>query len=439
MKPRIYSSRFLRLRRKVKNVWDLIWGYDGPHVQYWSNLDQQERHPGDLSFAQVEQAKSPLHWYCMGQQFVHGFATPWYRVPFSVWIAEIKYKMLCWMPHPEWSHAPRQGTRSHLIKSIAGSMLKWIRDLFLPNVPGILGALVDRVGTAAGRFIAGYRIATRYPRKVTVRLKKRDYAAAKERIAEMESRYSQALPNDLHHRMLQMEMVINAVVRYMWINRPWLECLWQHSLESGTSQYAVIIRVARTGRVHARYQLPQFALVGWIPGTPWPKKAIILENVPESDSDGKSRANAVKMTLEQSAAHNFTQYEMPELVDTEAVARDGRKVTLDLGINRFITHPSHALRIMATELRIQSQPKETVRIQSGLDFDNLFIIPSDRIEVPSVIVGSGSEKVDVRSTTIHPDWTITMLLRGSPDDLYADTIAPFELQRQANTGTEEIT
>ena len=435
MKPRIYPSRYLQLRRKIKNAWDLIWGYDGPHVRYWSNLDQQERHPGDLFFAHMEQANSPLHQHCMEQQFVHGLTTPWYRAPLSVQIAEIKYKVVCRMPHLEWSHARRQGTRVPLIKSIAGSILKWIRDLFLTDIPGILSALIDYVGTAAGRLIAGHSIRTKYPRKVTIHLKERDYAAAKERIAKMESKYGQALPNDLHHRMLQMEMVINAVVRYVWINRPWLECLWQHSLESGTSQYAVIIRVARTGRVHARYQLPQFALVGWTPDTPWPKKAIILENVPESDSDGTPRANAVQMTLEQSAAHNFTRHELPEFVDTEAVARDGRKVTLDLGINRFITHPSHALRIMATELRIQSQPKGTVRIQPGLNFDNLSIIPSDRIRVPSVIVGPGAEKVDVRSTTIHPDWTITMLLRGSPDSLYVDTIAPFELQRQANTGT----
>ena len=439
MKPRIYSSRFLRLRRKIINAWNLIWGYDGSHARYWSNLDQQERHPGDLFFAHMEQANSPLHQRRMEQQFVHGLATPWYRVPLSVWIAEIKYRVLCRMPHPEWSHAPKQGTRAPLIKSIAGSILKWIRDLFLPNVPGFLGALIESVGTAAGRLISGHSIVTRYPRKVAIRLKERDYAAAKERIAKMECRYGQALPNDLHHRMLQMEMVINAVVRYVWINKPWLECLWQHSLESRTSQYAVIIRVARTGRVHARYQLPQFTLVGWTPDTPWPEKAIILENVPESDSDGTPRANAVKMTLEQSAAHDFTRHELPELVDTEAVARDGRKVTLDLGVNRFITHSSQALRIMATELRIQSQPKGTVRIQPGLDFDNLFIIPSDRIGVPSVVVGPGAEKVDVRSTTIHPDWTITMLLRGSPDGLYADTIAPFELQRQANTGTEEVT
>ena len=439
MKPRIYSSRYLQLRRKVKNAWDLMWGYDGPHVRYWSNLDQQERHPGDLFFAHMEQADSPLHRHCMEQQFVHGLSTPWYRIPLSVRIAEIKHKMLCRMPHPEWSHAPRQGTRAPLIKSIIRSILKWIRDLFLTNIPGTLGALIDYVCTAAGRLIAGHPIVTRYPRKITIRLKKRDYAAAKERIAKMESRYGQTLPNNLHHRMLQMEMVINAVVRYMWINRPWLECLWQHSLESRTSQYAVIIRVARTGRVHARYQLPQFALVGWTPDTPWPEKAIILENVPESDSDGTPIANAVKMTLEQSAAHNFTRHELPELVDTKAVARDGRKVTLDLVINRFIIHPSHALRIMATELRIQSQPKGTVRIRPGLDFDNLSIIPSDRIGVPSVVVGPGTEKVDVRSTTIHPDWTITMLLRGSPDGLYADTIAPFELQRQANTGTGEVT
>ena len=156
VKPRIYSSRFLQLRRKVINAWNLIWGYDGSHARYWSNLDHQERHSGNLFFAHKGQAESPLHQHCTGQQFVHRLATPWYRVPFSVWIAEIKYRVLCRMPHPEWNHAPKQGTRAPLIKSIAGSILKWIRDLFLPNVPGFLGALIESVGTAAGRLISGH-------------------------------------------------------------------------------------------------------------------------------------------------------------------------------------------------------------------------------------------------------------------------------------------
>ena len=270
-----YPQWYLRGRRKV-----LSWIQGeaaNRRPRYWGNLDQQEEYPGDMFFAHAERANSPLHQWKMAQKWLRCQKK---RVPLRIWIDEVQYRARCQLPHPEWGWSLRHGEQAVQVRLGASTLTRWIRGAVM-DLPWLLDLAIG-VGewmVEWGRRALGQR---RYPGKVKIWLKERDYTAArtvvKERIAEAERRHGRPVPETerIGHRMMRQGMIINALKRYLWLNTPWLECRWEDSLDPQTrrSQSAVIIAVGRTGRILARYQLPMFALVGWTRATPWPEKAI---------------------------------------------------------------------------------------------------------------------------------------------------------------------
>lgn len=269
-----YPQWYLRGRRKVLS-W--IQGEAASRrPRYWGNLDQQEEYPGDMAFAHAERANSPLRQWKITEKWLMR-EKKW--APLRVWIDEVQYRAR-WLLHPEWCWSLRHGERAAQVRLAASALTRWIRGAVM-DLPWLLDAAMG-----AGKWMVEWwrrmRGLRRYPRKVKIRLKEQDYAAAqavvKERIAEAEKRHGRPVPEQIEHRMMRQGMIINALNRYLWLNTPWLECRWVDSLDpqARMSRSAVIITVGRTGRVLARYELPMFALVGWTSSTGWPEKAITL-------------------------------------------------------------------------------------------------------------------------------------------------------------------
>ena len=168
-----YPQWYLRGRRKV-----LSWIQGeaaGRRPRYWGNLDQQERYPGDMFFAHAERAKSPLHEWKMAQEWA---GVPKKGTPLRTWINEVRYRARCRLPHPEWGWSLRHGERAVQVRLGAGALTRWIRGEVV-DLPWRLD-LATGVGECMvewGRRVLGRR---RYPGKVKIRLKKRDYTAADE-------------------------------------------------------------------------------------------------------------------------------------------------------------------------------------------------------------------------------------------------------------------
>lgn len=282
-----YAQWYLRGRRKVLS-W--IQGETARRrPRYWGNLDQQEEYPGDMSFAHAERANSPLQQWKIAQKWLMREKK---GAPLRVWIDEVQYRARCRLPHPEWGWSLQHGERGPHVRLGASALTRWIRGEVV-DLPWLLDLAIG-VGewmVEWWRRVLGLR---RYPKKVKIRLKERDYTAArtvvKQRIAEAERRYGRPVPEGerIEHRMMRQGMIINALKRYLWLNTPWLECQWEDSLDpqARMSRSAVIIAVGRTGRVLARYELPMFALVGWTSGTGWPEKAITLTDTLGAQGNG---------------------------------------------------------------------------------------------------------------------------------------------------------
>lgn len=82
----------------------------------------------------------------------------------------------------------------------------------------------------------------------------------------------------------------------------------------------------------------------------------------------EDRINAARMSLAQSRAHDYTELDIPELVDDPALARDGQKLSVDLGTRRFETNPVAAVSKLALQLR---------RARSSALYDDLVLKPGD--------------------------------------------------------------
>lgn len=68
---------------------------------YWSNIDQQERCPGDLGFQYAAKHNSPVHVHTTTQAWLEGMRQNDVPIPLSVECKNILYWMK-WFIHPEY-------------------------------------------------------------------------------------------------------------------------------------------------------------------------------------------------------------------------------------------------------------------------------------------------------------------------------------------------
>lgn len=115
--PHPEAKRWIRIRRKVLNWIEAEEAHRRP--QYWSHVDQQERHPGDYGFSHAKKANSPRYRWRTEQRFITQMKPG--PTPMEVWWAELKYQTKS-LIHPEWWWAMR--TRKG--KKILTKILRWI-------------------------------------------------------------------------------------------------------------------------------------------------------------------------------------------------------------------------------------------------------------------------------------------------------------------------
>lgn len=273
MKGKLYSQRRLRWRRKVL---DWIHGDESANApRYWSNLDQQERHPGDRSFEYAEEVNSPLaQWKLQNGTFFTG--SPAGRPPIGVRIQQALYWLVNRGPHPEVRWALKHGER--------GSAVVWITRIAAgAALLGILDGLGLVLGAVAGlrewaKWFVGWE---RYPRVLRIRLDEKDHRNAAEAVNEA-TQEEEGVDPELRREMMRTEMVRQAVIRRLRLNTDWLDCCWCEYLEQGIGvgivRQAVTIEVHRTKRLLAHYELPPLALAGWTNPDILPERRIKVTN-----------------------------------------------------------------------------------------------------------------------------------------------------------------
>ena len=134
------------------------------------------------------------------------------------------------------------------------------------------------------------------------------------------------------------------------------------------------------------------------------------------------RVNSGFMRIAQSRSHDFTQLALPEFRDDQAIIQDGRKLPKDFQTRPFICCPVVGGRLLAIMLR-RARANKTYqrRITPGANFDNLRLIPTDRITLDDPEYGLDNVPVVINSRTINDDWSIDISFEEAPDNIYEST------------------
>ena len=134
--------------------------------------------------------------------------------------------------------------------------------------------------------------------------------------------------------------------------------------------------------------------------------------------------NALSLSLEQSAAHDYTPLLLPSVVDTFLRQRDGVNIAPDLGEMRFVNQPSTANRLMAIMLR-RARYTTTLnyRLRPGDNYERFGLIPLDRVTLDDPENGLSGYLAEVVSLTANEDWSVQLVVQHAPDGIYDDTAA----------------
>ena len=139
----------------------------------------------------------------------------------------------------------------------------------------------------------------------------------------------------------------------------------------------------------------------------------------------QSRANSLTMSLVQSNAHDWTAFDMGEVVDNPALDRDITKLPLDLGANSFIQNPLIAHRLMVIHLRKRRQTGNvTFRLKPGDDLERIGWKPTDRIQANCAEFGFLDFALEVNKTILNDDISYTLACTEYLDGVY-DDVATF--------------
>ena len=127
------------------------------------------------------------------------------------------------------------------------------------------------------------------------------------------------------------------------------------------------------------------------------------------------------MSLDQSYLHDWLSTDIEEVTDTAAMARDGRRLSRDLSVKRFVSNPYTGRRLMAIALR-RSRAAATYSYQlaPGESFQNLTYLPGDLVLVSDISRGLDSSRMMVTHQTLNTDWSVNLTMIETPLGIYAD-------------------
>ena len=133
------------------------------------------------------------------------------------------------------------------------------------------------------------------------------------------------------------------------------------------------------------------------------------------------RVNAITMSLDQSYLHDWLGTDIEEVTDTVSMARDGRKLTRDLSVKRFISNPYTARRLMAVALRrARASATYAYQIAPGSSFENLTYLPGDLVLLSDISRGLDASRMMVTHQSLEKDWSVRLTLIETPEGIYAD-------------------
>ena len=144
----------------------------------------------------------------------------------------------------------------------------------------------------------------------------------------------------------------------------------------------------------------------------------------------QERLNAATMRLTQSARHDFLAYQVPEVNDSVAEARDGERLLKDLGQRAFVNSPSAADRLLRVALRrARATFKATYTLSPRSDLRWLTLMPTDIILLSDPAFGLENWRAEVISTTLRDDFSVEVVLNSAPDRTYIDEPGLGRLER----------
>ena len=133
------------------------------------------------------------------------------------------------------------------------------------------------------------------------------------------------------------------------------------------------------------------------------------------------RVNAVTFRLNQSRLHDYLQHDIEEIRDDTNIARDGKKLPRDLGLNRLVSNPYTAARLMAIALRrARATATYSYSVAPGSDFANLSILPGDLVTVTDTLRGLSEARMIVLQQVLNTDWSVQLTLVDNPQSIYTD-------------------
>ena len=133
------------------------------------------------------------------------------------------------------------------------------------------------------------------------------------------------------------------------------------------------------------------------------------------------RVNAISMSLDQSYLHDWLAADIEEVTDTTAMARDGRKLSRDLSVKRFVSNPYTGRRLMAIALRrARAAATYSYQIAPGNSFENLTYLPGDLVLLSDISRGLDAARMMVTHQTLNSDWSVNVTMIETPLGIYAD-------------------
>ena len=152
---------------------------------------------------------------------------------------------------------------------------------------------------------------------------------------------------------------------------------------------------------------------------------ILAYDLRQIGPDAQDRINAASMSIAQNKDGDYLPFRLDTQVLEDARLVDGTPYEADLGTRGFITDSVHARQALSIALRRTRYPTLTaLRISPGAKLERLAIHPGDIVTYTDARYGVYGERNRVMSSTVHPDLSMTLSLRGEPVTTY-DPALPY--------------
>ena len=139
------------------------------------------------------------------------------------------------------------------------------------------------------------------------------------------------------------------------------------------------------------------------------------------------RVNSVTMSINQSRDHDYTAYDVPEVIDTDALSRDeDQESPKNLGHRLFIDSPVWATWLSYIALReARDSLLLPITVRPGTasaPFGFMELRPGEWVTVTNAELNMNQFLFQVQSKTINEDYTVSLLLTEQKRGNFAETL-----------------